>query len=286
MNNEKKELVTIAIPTYNRAGFLKTAIESCLKQTYKNTEILVLDGGSIDNTKQVVESFRDKRIVYYKNEKNIGMMRSWNKCIELSKGKYIIILGDDDQLHDDFLSKTIEIYQKYPNIGFIFTHADKIDINGKFIMRWGYDFTPPGYLSGLDYLFYTIKYGCCLTNSSTMICNKNVYKKVGPYEAEFVKNTFDFNMYIKIASRFDVYFLNKVLTDYRIHPQQISEIHWRRKNRPTGKIGTYLEIFKAIGLLLSNNSFKEKTKRKFVYERLPEIDKELTALLVKMAPEL
>ena len=282
----KQELVTIAIPTYNRAGFLKTAIESCIKQTYQNIEILVLDGGSTDNTKQVVESFNDSKIVYYKNAENIGMMRSWNRCIELSGGEFIIILGDDDTLHTNFINETMKIYKKYPSLGFIFTGANKVDINGSFVMKWGYDFTPSGYLSGLDYLFYTIKYGCCLTNSSTMICRKEVYKKVGPYEAEFAKNTFDFNMYIKIASKFDVYFLNKVLSDYKIHPEQVSQIHWRRKEHPTGKIGTYLEIFKAIGLLLDSNNFTDHRKKKFIYKQLPKIDKELTLLLMKIAPEL
>lgn len=282
----KQKLVTIAIPTYNRAGFLKTAIESCIKQTYQNVEILVLDGGSTDNTKQVVDSFNDSRIAYYKNKENIGMMRSWNRCIELSSGEFIIILGDDDALHANFTNETMKVYEKYPDLGFIFAHANKVDINGNFLMKWGYDFTPSGYLSGLDYLFYTIKYGCCLTNSSTMICNKKIYKKVGLYEAEFAKNTFDFNMYIKIASKFDVYFLNKVLSDYRIHTEQVSEIHWRRKERPTGKIGTYLEIFKAMGLLLDNDNFTDQRKKKFIYKQLPKIDKELTLLLMKIAPEL
>ncbi len=282
----KQHLVTIAIPTYNRAEFLKTAIESCLVQKYINIEVLIIDGGSTDNTESVVKSYKDSRIVYTKNEINIGMMGSWNRSIQLAKGKYIVILGDDDILHSNFISETMKIYNKYPKLGFVFAHANKMDVKGNYLMRWGYDFTPSGYLSGLDYLFYTIKYGCCLTNSSTMICNKSVYDKVGLYEAEFAKNTFDFNMYIKIAAKYDVYFLDKILTDYRIHQKQVSEIYWRRKERPTGKIGTYLEIFKAIGLILSNNQFKDKGEKDFVLKRISEIDKELTNLLTKIAPEL
>ena len=282
----KQDLVTIAIPTYNRADLLKIAIQSCLSQKYNNLEILVIDGGSTDNTKAVVKSFKDLRIVYTKNKTNIGMMGSWNRSITLAKGKYLLILGDDDVLYPDFISEALKVYVKHPNLGFIFTHANKIDIGGNFLMRWGYHFTPSGYLSGLDYLFNTIKYGSCLTISSTMLCRKDIYQKVGFYEAEFAKNTFDLNMYIKIAEKFDIFFINKVLADIRIHPKQVSEIHWRRKDRPTGKIGTYLEIFKAIGIALSNKKFADKNRKNLVLRRIREIDKELTNLLVRITPEL
>lgn len=282
----KQNLVTIAIPTYNRADLLKIAIQSCLVQKYNNLEILVIDGGSTDNTKSVVESFDDLRIVYTKNKTNIGMMGSWNRSIKLARGKYLLILGDDDVLYPDFVSEALKVYEKYPNLGFIFTHANKIDMEGNFLMRWGYHFTPKGYLSGLDYLFYTIKYGSCLTISSTMLCKKDIFQKVGIYEAEFAKNTFDLNIYIKIAAKYDVYFISKVLADIRIHPKQVSEIHWRRKDRPTGKIGTYLEIFKAIGLILSSKNFTDIKRKNFILKRIPEIDKKLTDLLVKITPEL
>ena len=282
----KQNLVTIAIPTYNRSGLLRTSIESCIKQTYKNLAILVIDGGSTDETKIVVRSFKDPRMVYIKNKTNIGMMESWNRSIKTAKGKYLIILGDDDALRTDFVSETTKIYQKYPRLGFVFTHANKVDINGNYLMKWGHNYPPSGYLTGLDYLFYTIKYGCCITNSSTMICNKKVYEKVGPYEGEFAKNTFDFNMYIKIAAKYDLYFLAEVLTDYKIHSSQVSKIHWRRKDRPTGKIGTYLDLFKAISLLLSDKRFKDNKKKKIVLKRIREIDKELTILLMKIVPEL
>jgi glycosyltransferase involved in cell wall biosynthesis len=286
MKPNNSNLVTIAIPTFNREKYLRIAMESCLAQKYSALEVLVLDGGSTDNTKSVIQSFSDPRIVYAENKENIGMRRSWNRIISLAKGKYILILGDDDKLHPEYVSETIAVYEEHPDLGFVFTHANKVDINGNYLMRWGYDFTPSGYLFGLDYLFYTIKYGCCLTNSSTMICKKEVYRNVGLYEEEFAKNTFDFNMYIRITARFDVYFLDKVLADYRIHPDQFTEIHWRRKERPTGKIGTYLEILNAIGILLSDRRFTDVQKKELVLKRIPKIDGDLAKLLISVIPEL
>jgi len=66
----EKPLVSIIIPTYNRAKYIKKAIHSCLNQSYKNIEVLVIDDCSPDNTKEVIESIKDDRIKYFKNEKN------------------------------------------------------------------------------------------------------------------------------------------------------------------------------------------------------------------------
>lgn len=280
-----KDLVTIAIPTYNRARFITEAIRSAQAQTYRNIEILVVDNCSTDNTRLIVESIKDKRLKYCRNPKNIGMKNNWNKCVQLAKGQFILILGDDDILYPDFVDETIKIYKNYPNLGFIFTHTNKVDVEGQYLMRWGYDFCKPGYIKGGDYLLDTIKYGCCLTNSSTMICHKRIYNSVGEYRQEFGANTFDFNMYLRIAEKYDVYFLDKTLTDYRIHPAQVSELHWRRKERPTGKISTYLEIIKAISFLLTHSD-AAGDKYRFLSKRLYEIDKKLTELLLKFVPEL
>src|SRR5689334_23136615 len=98
-----KSKVTIAIPTYNRANFLKEAIESCLKQTFRDFELLVVDNASDDKTEDVVRSFKDNRISYHRNDKNLGIIGNWNKSIDLAKGELLMILGDDDKLHNNFL---------------------------------------------------------------------------------------------------------------------------------------------------------------------------------------
>ena len=167
--------VTIAIPTYNRASLLKEAIQSVLNQTYKDFELLICDNASTDNTNKVVSTFSDPRIKYHKNKNNIGMMNNWNKCVELSQGKYLMILGDDDKLYPEFLGTSLKIHGDHPEIGFSFAHCNKVNLKGKYLMRWGYQFTPSGELNGFNYLYYTIKYGACLTNSSTVLINKSMF---------------------------------------------------------------------------------------------------------------
>lgn len=277
--------ITVAIPTYNRAKYLPQAVQSVLNQTLKDFELLIADNASTDETGNITKSFKDERIVYHKNKKNIGMMNNWNRCIDLSEGKYLLILGDDDKLYPNFLEESYRVHKRYPDLGFSFSHCNKVDANGQYLARWGYDFLPAGYSEGWKYLDYTIKFGCNLTNSSTVLLNKSVFKKVGKFEAEYATNTFDFNMWIKIVSKFSVYFIDEVLSDYRIHPEQVSELHWRRKK--TGKIGTYLEIYGAISELLSNREYiKIPGKKEFLSKSVKEINKELARLLTGVLPEL
>lgn len=277
--------VTIAIPTYNRALFLRDALSSAISQTHRAAEIIVIDNNSSDNTKEVVNAFQDKRISYFKNNRNIGMIGNWNKSIQLSSGSHLLILGDDDVLHPDFLKESIKVHSQYDNLGFSFSHCNKVDLDGRYLMKWGYDFPPDGCLSSFDYLWWTVKYGCCLTNSSTVLINKQALKRAGGFKPMFGANTFDFNTWIRIASLYDVYFINQVLANYRLHPNQISEMHWRRQNIPTGKIATYLEILNIFPYLLEHPAL-DKKKKNYLLRRITEIDKELTKLLTKILPEL
>ena len=97
MTNNKFPLVTIGIPTYNRASsFLEDAIKSAVEQTYENIEIIVSDNVSTDHTEEVVKGFSDSRIRYFKHIKNTGMKNNFNACVEKARGDYFLLLCDDD----------------------------------------------------------------------------------------------------------------------------------------------------------------------------------------------
>ena len=273
--------VTIAIPTFNRSRYIDKAIESVLEQTYQDFELLVIDNASTDNTEDVVHSFVDKRIRYVKNEKNIGIIGNWNKCVQLSSGKYLTILGDDDILSNRFLKESMAVNNSHPTVGFTFAHCNKIDETGNFIKRWGYDFTPAGLIEGLDYLFYTLDYEACLTNSSTVLLKKEVFNSLEGFRIEFARNVFDFNMWIRIASLYDIFFINEVLCDYRIHDNQVSQLHWREKK--TGKVGTYLELFNIISILQEKGY---ELKKDYVISKLRSLTKNLSEFLLAFDSEL
>ncbi len=101
---------SIVIPTYNRYQNLKKAINSILLQDFKDFEIVISDNHSTDKTKQIVKSFKDKRIRYFKNSKNFGAEGNYKKAFNRAKGKYIFSMGDDDLIiFKDTLTKVRKI---------------------------------------------------------------------------------------------------------------------------------------------------------------------------------
>ena len=104
--------ISILIPTFNRAQYLPRAVESALSQDYNNIEVIVSDNASTDNTMEVMERFKDnKNFKYFRNNKNLGMVRNWKKELdEYSSGDYFIILSDDDYLVDnEYISKAVKL---------------------------------------------------------------------------------------------------------------------------------------------------------------------------------
>ncbi len=111
-------LVSIIIPTYNYGEYLSEAIESALVQTYRNIEILIVDDGSTDNTKSVVEKYPSVKYVY---QEHSGVAHAMNVGVSLTKGDLFICLGADDMLHPEFVHKCTKVMLENQRIGFVWT---------------------------------------------------------------------------------------------------------------------------------------------------------------------
>lgn len=134
MTDHTHPLVTIAIPTYNRAdSYLKQAIQSALNQTYSNIEIIVSDNCSTDHTEALVRSFNDSRIQYFKQSRNIGMVNNANFCLDKAKGAYFIQFHSDDLLDHDFVSVCMQAVNDDTNVGIIITGTRIIDEEGNVV---------------------------------------------------------------------------------------------------------------------------------------------------------
>lgn len=131
MIDDTTPLISIGIPTYNRAdGYLCSALRSAVHQTYKNIEIIVSDNCSLDHTEVVVKGFNDPRIRYYRQKTNIGRINNLKFCLEQARGKYYLMLHDDDLIDDDFLSTCMDAVRSHGEPGVIFTGARQIDSEG------------------------------------------------------------------------------------------------------------------------------------------------------------
>jgi len=129
-------LVTIGIPTYNRADrYLKEVVESAINQTYPNLEIIVSDNCSPDDTGQIVESFNNSRIRYHRHDINIGGNANFNFCLKQAKGAFFLLLHDDDLIDRDFIETCINALNDRNEIGIVRTGTREIDKDGNVLIE-------------------------------------------------------------------------------------------------------------------------------------------------------
>lgn len=111
-----KPLVSVVMLTYKRADIVPHAIDSILAQTNPDFELIILNDGSPDNTDEVIKKYKDKRIRYYKNKENKGIAYSRNKAASLARGKYIMIMDDDDISLPNRIEKQAKYLEAHPEI--------------------------------------------------------------------------------------------------------------------------------------------------------------------------
>lgn len=121
-------LVTIAIPTYNRAvSYLPQALQSALSQTYSNLDIVVADNCSSDNTEAIVRNLADSRVRYFRQPVNIGAHANFKFCLEQARGVYFLLLQDDNLIDEDFIDACMRAAHYCTDIGLIRTGMRWID---------------------------------------------------------------------------------------------------------------------------------------------------------------
>lgn len=221
--------VSILMPTFNRSSFLKEAIESVLLQNISEFEIIVADNASTDNTKQIVALFDDKRIVYFRNENNIGVVNNYNKALKLSKGEYIYIFSDDDVMLPNNILKKMNVLDSYSNVGLVHSNIRMINEVGEVISdnhwagsyydKWKEDHDSSVLFDGKEYFKILYEHWNIISMPSVMI-RKSIINATG----EFNSNTHyfcDWDLWMRISLFSDVYYLSDKLLDYRIHSSNV-----------------------------------------------------------------
>lgn len=130
--------VSVLMPVYNIELYLREAMDSILQQTFTNFEFIIVNDGSTDGTEEIVLSYKDDRIRYYKNEKNSGVIYTLDRAMNLSKAKYLARMDGDDISLPDRLQKQYDYLQKN-NCDVVASCVQLIDKNGKNIGYWGED---------------------------------------------------------------------------------------------------------------------------------------------------
>jgi len=198
--NEKR--YSVIIPTHNRAHFIENAAYSVLKQTYKQFELLVIDDGSDDETRQVVESIHDHRIKYVRIPHR-GVSFARNTGIHLSAGRYIAFLDSDDEWAESKLERTEEYTIKYPQIPVF--HTDEIWYKkGKLLNQKKKHRRPSGFI-------YRNCLSLCCIGMSTAVVKKNLFYETGYFDTKLPACE-DYEFWLRVCSRYEVKLIPERLT--------------------------------------------------------------------------
>lgn len=205
-------LVSVVIPTYNKAQYLKKAIESVLNQTYKAIEMIIIDDGSTDNTQQVVKSFNDPKIIYIW-QKNKGPAAAKNTGIKKAQGKYIAFLDSDDLWLEEKLEKQLEFMEKNPEMSLLGTGCYEIDSQGKILGKKIF----PKKNENLQKIL--IRYNPFI--QSSVLVKKEVFDKIKGYDENFSESE-DYEFWLRVARYYKIANLPELLVMKRYHSENLS----------------------------------------------------------------
>lgn len=122
-------LITVAIPTRNRAGLVRDCVASALAQSYPHIEVLVSDNASTDDTLATLKSINDKRLRVLSNPVDVGMVGNFARCVQEARGDYLVLASDDNILDPAFLEKCVQLVRKEPGIPIVLAAYDILVID-------------------------------------------------------------------------------------------------------------------------------------------------------------
>lgn len=215
-------MVSVCVPTYNRASLLRDSINSILNQTYRDYELIISDNASTDETEDIVNSFKDERIIYSRNKSNIGLRKNWSKCLSIANGKYISIFPDDDLMLPENIEKKVDILSKNSRLGLVHSKYHIIDIDGivtKANTNWGHG--PERFFDVLEDRDFLFGNKWNLINAPTVMLKRECYHTLGDF-TDKLNFAFDYEYWLRIATRYDIAFLAEPLVQWRVHPDTMT----------------------------------------------------------------
>ena len=127
--------ISVIMPAYNAARFLRVAIDSILCQTFTDFELIIINDGSTDNTEEIIRSYTDPRIVYIKNEINLKLIKTLNKGIDAARGEFIARMDSDDQARPTLFEAELAVFEKHPEAGIVNTLTWHMSEDGALLRR-------------------------------------------------------------------------------------------------------------------------------------------------------
>jgi glycosyltransferase involved in cell wall biosynthesis len=258
-------IFSIIIPTFNRAHVINRAIQSVMHQTFDNFELIIVDDGSTDNTKEIVQRVKDSRL-YYVFQENKGVSAARNAGVVLSRGRYITFLDSDDEALPEWLEHFVKAFERDKNTEIVCVGA-KIEINGA-----GDRKEIPQLPRNMGKLFNNQQ--CLFRPPGVFAVHRDLFDAVGGYaeELQYGENT---ELMIRLISRCKsvggiVVSIGKSLVIYNKQPSDKSKIHTHQEARLKSTefvLARHVEKFRedhpALGLFLATAGVSAAKLKKY-----------------------
>jgi glycosyltransferase involved in cell wall biosynthesis len=209
--------VTVVIPTYNRARFLPTAIESVLGQTYGDFDLLVADNASDDGTADVVARYDDARVRYVRRPENLGITANHNLALRDVQSEYCLIVPDDDVLFPTILERTVPVLDANPRAGMVHAKFQVLGEDGELLKDdedWTYGLREDVVEPGDEFVRESMLWSCRVCASTALMRMEALPDP--PFDQDDFP-AIDFGMWLRMALDWDMAFLATPLAGYRIH---------------------------------------------------------------------
>lgn len=260
-------LVTVICLCYNHSEFVVEAFESVLNQTHKNIELIIADDFSTDNSVEIIEKWRKNHleILFFANKENIGNTKTFNQCLKIAKGEYIMDLAADDVLKFDCVENQLKGFResKFESVGLIYGNAELISDKGIFIKDY-FDTnaerkTIKPQKSGDIYIG--------LLNGENQVCSisamikRDVLDTLNGYDENLAYEDYDF--WIRASRTYNFDYIDEILVSKRVLDNSLYTLLLKKSNAKTRHFNysTYLILQKAFVLNRHKSEFKAMLKR-------------------------
>jgi glycosyltransferase involved in cell wall biosynthesis len=218
--------VSVIVPNYNHATYLKLRIDSILNQTYQDLELILLDDCSTDHSRDILLEYSNHPKVSHCvfNEQNSGStFRQWDKGIELAQGEYIWIAESDDWAENNFLEVLIAGLIEYPDAGLVYSASALIDSAGNCTYQNVQDNV--GQIlcyTGKDFVEQKMLTANSIWNASMILFRRSLLTQTVNDEYRQMKYSGDWFLYVQLALNTHVLEIKQTLNHYRVHDENVS----------------------------------------------------------------
>src|SRR4030067_1213515 len=220
--------VSVCIPTYNWGKYIRECIESILSQTYTDFEILIVDDKSDDETIEIVEELgrREKRIRIVRNQQNLGLVKNWNRCLEVAKGEWIKFVFQDDFIMPDCIEELLKcciggplfavcrrniiFEKKYEILKKNYKWIENINIENIFN---GKSFITPENFRSTCIKYYNINF---IGEPTAVILHKSIFKTLGTFNT-YLTHLCDWEFWLRVGIYQGFTYVPKTLATFRVH---------------------------------------------------------------------